>query len=314
MNRICELFGIRYPIVQAGMVWTSGWKLCVAASQAGALGMIGAGSMKPEVLAHHIRSAQTTLARSVPFAVNIPLERADAAEQIQTCLDHGVKIVFTSAGNPGLHTSRLKAAGVTVAHVVPTAKHARKCEERGVDAVVCEGTEAGGHNGADELPTFVLVPQVRDAIKLPVIAAGGIVNGRGLAAAFALGADGVQIGTRFAATVEASAHPRYKQAIVEAGETDTVLSMKNVVPVRMIKNPFALTCLEYERRGATQAEVRELLGRKREMAGIFEGDWQAGQFEAGMGAAMIHDILPAAEVVARLVREYNDTVGRLSSL
>ncbi|MBK8130101.1 MAG: nitronate monooxygenase [bacterium] len=302
--RIQSLFGIEYPIVQAGMVWTSGWRLCVASARAGCLGMIGAGSMKAELLREHITDARNALPAATPFAVNIPLLRGDVQDLVQVCLDEQIKIVFTSAGNPGLFTGTFKKHGVVVVHVVPTAKLAKKCEERGVDAVVCEGTEAGGHNGVDEIPTFVLVPQVRDAVKIPVIAAGGIADGRGILSALALGADGVQIGTRFAATAESASHERYKQAVIDAGETDTVLALKNIGPTRMIKSPFAMRAAEFEKRGATPEETLELLGRKRERMGIFEGNWEEGQFEAGMGAGLIHDAPPVAEVVERMLREY----------
>lgn len=311
MNRVCELFGTRYPIIQAGMVWVSGWKLCAAVSKAGGLGLIGAGSMKPELLREHIEQARAALGTEYPFGVNIPLLRGDAAELIQTCLDEGVKIFFTSAGNPAVYTQKLRDEGAIVVHVVPSAKLARKAEERGVHAVVCEGTEAGGHNGVDEIPTFVLVPQVRDAVKIPVIAAGGIADGRGIAAAMALGAEGVQIGTLFAATVESSAAERYKQAVIAAGEADTVLSLKNIGPARMIKNSYALKTMEYEKRGASVEETRELLGAKRERLGIFEGDWDEGQFEAGMGAGLIREILPAAIVMEKLVKECRETVEGL---
>lgn len=311
-NRITSLFKIRYPIIQAGMVWVSGWKLCTSVSRAGGLGLLGAGSMKPDLLREHIIKAREALG-DLPFGVNLPLLRKDAPELLETCLAERVMIYFTSAGNPALYTQKLKDAGAIVVHVVPTAKLAKKAEERGVDAVVCEGTEAGGHNGVDEIPTFVLVPQVRDAVKLPVIAAGGIVDGRGMAAAFALGADGVQIGTRFAATTESSAADRYKQAIVDAGEADTVLSLKNIGPTRMIKNPFALQCVEAEKRGATPEQMRELLAEKRERKGIFEGNWEEGQFEAGMGAGVIRDILPVQTVVENLIREYEMTIARLNA-
>ncbi|MCX6600342.1 MAG: nitronate monooxygenase [bacterium] len=310
-NRICSLFGIGFPVIQAGMVWVSGWKLCAAVSKAGALGLIGAGSMKADLLREHIQKARAALADQAPFGVNIPLQRKDAAELVTVCVEERVRIVFTSAGNPALFTGKLKEAGVTVTHVVPTATLARKAEERGVDAVVCEGTEAGGHDGVDEIPTFVLIPQVRDAISLPFIAAGGIADGRGMAAAFALGAEGVQIGTRFAATVESSAADRYKQAVIEAGEADTVLSLKSIGPVRMIRNPFAQRCVEAEKRGAPADELRALRGEKRERQGIFEGDWEEGQLEAGMGAGLIREILPAAAVVENLVREYESAVARL---
>jgi enoyl-[acyl-carrier protein] reductase II len=312
-NRICSLFRIRYPIIQAGMVWVSGWKLCAAVSRAGGLGLIGSGSMKPDLLHEHIRKCRVALGDAISFGVNIPLQRKDAAELVDVCIEERVKIVFTTAGNPALFTSKLKDAGVIVPHVVPSAKLAQKAAERGVDAVVCEGTEAGGHDGVDEIPTFVLIPQVRDAITLPLIAAGGIADGRGMAAAFALGAEGVQIGTRFAATVESSAADRYKQALIEAGEADTVLSLKKLAPVRMIRNPFAERCAEAEKRGADAAELRALLAEKRERKGIFEGDWQEGQFEAGMGAGLIRDILPAATVMENILREYQQTVKRLGA-
>jgi enoyl-[acyl-carrier protein] reductase II len=312
-NRVCSLFNIRYPVIQAGMVWVSGWKLCAAVSKAGGLGLIGSGSMKPDLLREHIQEARAVLGEQFPFGVNIPLQRKDACDLVDVCLEERVRIVFTSAGNPALFTSKLKRAGVIVAHVVPTAKLAKKAEERGVDAVVCEGTEAGGHDGVDEIPTFVLIPQVRDAISLPLIAAGGITDGRGMAAAFALGAEGVQIGTRFAASVESSAAERYKQAVIEAGEADTVLSLKSIGPVRMIRNPFAERCVAAEKRGASADELRALLGEKRERQGIFEGDWQEGQLEAGMGAGLIREILPAAVVVEKLIGECENALARLGA-
>ncbi|MBL0060062.1 MAG: DUF561 domain-containing protein [bacterium] len=311
-DKIQSLFGVQHPIIQAGMVWTSGWKLCVATARTGCLGMIGAGSMKPDLLREHINDARNALAEGTPFAVNIPLLRGDVKELVQVCLDEHIKIVFTSAGNPALFTETFKKSGAIVVHVVPTAKLAKKCEERGVDAVVCEGTEAGGHNGVDEIPTFVLVPQVRDAVQIPVIAAGGIADGRGIAAALALGADGVQIGTRFAATQEASSHVRFKQAIVEAGETDTVLSLKNIGPTRMIKSPFALKCAEFEHRCASTEETRELLSQKRERAGMFEGNWEEGQFEAGMGVGLINDIPTVEQMVNRLLEEYHIAQMRIA--
>jgi enoyl-[acyl-carrier protein] reductase II len=313
-GRVEQLLGIRYPIIQAGMVWVSGWKLCAAVSRAGVLGMLGAGSMKPELLQEHIAKTRTALNGTYPFGVNIPLMRKDAPDLIEICISEHVSVVFTSAGNPALYTDKFHAAGIKVIHVVPTAKLARKAEERGVDAVVCEGTEAGGHNGVDEIPTFVLIPQVRNVVSIPVIAAGGIVDGRGMAGAMALGADGVQIGTRFAATVESAASERYKQAILEAGEIDTVLSLKNTGPTRMIKNPFALKCMDYEKRGASVEETRDLLATKREMKGISEGDWEEGQFEAGMGVGLIHEILPAATVVENIMTEFYATLARLSEL
>ena len=313
MNRVCSLYGIRYPIIQAGMVWTSGWKLCVAVSRTGCLGQIGAGSMRPDLLREHIQKARAALGGEFPFGVNIPLQRGDAAHLVDVCIAEGIKIVFTSAGNPALFTAKLKSAGVSVTHVVPSAKLAKKAEDRGVDAIVCEGFEAGGHDGTDEIPTFVLVPQVREAVQLPLLAAGGIVTGAGIAAAMALGADGVQIGTRFAASVESSSAERYKQAVIEAGETDTVLSLKSIGPTRMIKNPFALRCMEMESHCASPDELRNLLGEKRERQGIFEGNWEEGQFEAGMGAGLIHDVPPAAEVVQNLLREYRAAVKEIST-
>jgi enoyl-[acyl-carrier protein] reductase II len=310
-TRVTTLFGICYPIIQAGMVWASGWKLCVAVARTGCLGQIGSGSMKPDLLREHIQKARVALGDEVPFAVNVPLQRGDAAQLVDICVEERVKHVFTSAGNPGLYTAKLKVVGAIVTHVVPSARLAKKAEERGVDAVVCEGFEAGGHDGVEEITTFVLIPQVRDAVKIPVIAAGGIVNGRGIAAALALGADGVQIGTRFAVTTESSAHERYKLAVLAAGEADTVMSLRPIGPVRTIRNPFAKRCVELEQRGGTPEEMRALLGDKRERLGIFEGNWEEGQFEAGMGAGMIRDILPAADVVKNLLREFREATDQL---
>jgi enoyl-[acyl-carrier protein] reductase II len=308
-TRITHLFGIRYPVVQAGMVWTAGAKLAVAVSSAGALGTIGAGSMKPDLLRAHIRKARA--ATPHPVAVNIPLLRGDAEDLVRVTIEEGIRIAFTSAGHPGKFTPMLKRAGCTVVHVVANVKQARKAEESGCDAVVAEGFEAGGHNGVDELTTVTLVPQVCDAVKLPVIAAGGIVDGRGVAAAFALGAAGVQVGTRFAATIESSAHDLYKKAIIASGDTGTVLTMRGLAPVRLLKSPFAERAVEAERRGASKEELADLLGRKREMQGIFEGNLEEGELEAGQGAGMIREILPAAEVVKRLVEEYENVVRRL---
>lgn len=312
INRITELYSIRYPIIQAGMVWTSGWKLCVACSKAGCLGLVGAGSMKPDLLREHLQKTKSALGDEFSYGVNVPLQRKDVDDLLNVCIEEGVKIIFTSAGNPALYTQKLKDAGMVVTHVVPSAKLARKAEDRGVDAVVAEGTEAGGHNGVDEIPTFVLIPQVRDAIKIPLMAAGGIADGRTMAAAMALGAEGVQIGTRFAATAESSSSERFKQAVVQAGEADTVLSMKALAPVRMIKNPFALKTADLEKHGATADEMRALLdGQKRERRGIFEGDWEEGQFEAGMSVGLIHDVLPVADVVERLLNEYRRTLREM---
>lgn len=311
-TRITELFAIPYPIIQAGMVWCSGHRLASAVSNAGGLGLIGAGSMKPELLAEHIRACRSETSRS--FGVNIPLIRGDVQRLIQTVLDEDVKIVFTSAGNPALHIDTFKRANLTVVHVVASVKHAEKAASVGVDAVVAEGFEAGGHNGIDEVTTLCLIPQVADAVGIPVIAAGGIADGRGMAAALALGAEGVQVGTRFAATVESSAHPDYKQAVVDAGDTATVLTLKSVTPVRLLKNRFALEALTAERGGASAETMRELLGLKRERRGIFEGDLDEGELEAGQSSGLVHEILPAAEVVARMVEEFRAASGRIGRL
>lgn len=308
-TRITELFGLRYPIIQAGMVWCSGAKLAAAAANAGALGLIGAGSMKPELLIEHIRKCRQLTQH--PFGVNIPLIRGDVAKLIEATLSEGVRIVFTSAGNPALHIDQFKAAGVTVVHVIASVKHALKAQSVGVDAVVAEGFEAGGHNGMDEITTFCLIPQVADAVTIPVIAAGGIADGRGMAAALALGADAVQVGTRFAATTESSAHANYKQAITQAGDTATVLTLKSLTPVRLIKNDFALQTLAAERAGATPDQMRELLGTKRERRGIFEGDVAEGELEAGQIAGMVKEIISAEEVVRQMVQEYQSAVQRL---
>lgn len=307
-----ELFGIDYPIVQAGMVWCSGHRLASAVSNSGALGLIGAGSMKPELLADHIRACRAATDR--PFGVNIPLIRGDVERLIETAIAERVTIIFTSAGNPGLHVEKIKNAGAIMVHVVASVKHALKAEAVGVDAVVAEGFEAGGHNGLDEITTLCLVPQVADAVRVPVIAAGGIADGRGMAAAMALGAAGVQVGTRFAATAESSAHPGYKDAVVAAGDTGTVLTLKKVTPVRLIKNRFALEALEAERAGATPEQMRELLGAKRERRGIFEGDLDDGELEAGQSAGLVREILPAAEVVRRMLAEFQAAAGRLGAL
>jgi enoyl-[acyl-carrier protein] reductase II len=308
-TRITELFGIRYPIIQAGMVWAAGSRLAVAVSEAGGLGMIGAGSMKPDLLREHIRKARG--ATTHPVAVNIPLMRKDAEELVRATIEEGIRIVFTSSGHPLKFTSLLKEAGCTVVHVIAAVKHARKAVEAGCDAVVAEGFEAGGHNGVDEITTLSLVPQVADAVALPVLAAGGIADGRGLAAVLALGAAGAQVGTRFAATVESSAHENFKRAIVEAKDTDTVLTLKKVTPVRMIKTPFARVAIDAERAGATREELEALLGPKREMMGIFEGNLDEGMFEAGQSSGLVAGILSAGEVVRRMMEEYHAAKERL---
>lgn len=308
-TRITELFGIRYPIIQAGMVWTAGYKLAVAVSGAGGLGMIGSGSMKTDLLREHIRKARA--ATAAPLAVNIPLMRKDAEDLVRATVEEGIRIVFTSSGHPLKYTAFLKEQGCTVVHVIAAVKHARKAVEAGCDAVVAEGFEAGGHNGVDEITTLTLVPQVADAVALPVIAAGGIADGRGMAAAMALGADGVQVGTRFAATIESSAHEQYKQAVVRAGDGDTVLTLKKITPVRMIKTPFARKAMEAERNGATREELEALLGTRREKMGIFEGNVEEGEMEAGQSAGLVREILPAADVVRRMMNEYHDVKNGL---
>lgn len=291
------------------MVWVSGYKLAVAVSNAGGLGIIGAGSMKPDLLREHIQKAKSKTDK--PFGVNIPLLRGDAEDLVNFTIDEGVKIVFTSAGHPGKFIDKLKKAGCVVVHVVPSVKYALKAESVGCDAVVAEGFEAGGHNGLDEITTFVLIPQVVDAVKIPVIAAGGIADGRGMAAAFALGAEGVQIGTRFAASVESSAHDNYKQAIVEATDNSTVLILKKVTPVRLIKNEFSKHVLEAENRGATSEELRNLLSKGRERMAILEGNLDEGEIEAGQCAGMIKKILPAGEIVRKIVEEYIMIINKL---
>jgi enoyl-[acyl-carrier protein] reductase II len=310
-TRVTELFGIEVPIIQAGMVWTSGQKLAVAVSEAGALGLIGSGSMKPDSLREHIRKAKERTRK--PIGVNIPIIRGDVAELVQVTVEEGIKIVFTSSGHPAKLIDVLKRAGCLVVHVIASVKHAKKAYESGCDAVVAEGFEAGGHNGIDEITTLCLVPQVVDAVPIPVIAAGGIADGRQMCAAMALGAEGVQVGTRFAATVESSSHERYKQAIVEASDTATILTLKKVTPVRMIKNPFALKAQQSEVGGSSKEQLLELLGSKREKMGIFEGNWEEGEFEAGQSSGLVHEILPAGEVVRSLMREFEAARQSLSA-
>lgn len=301
-NRITKLFGINYPINQAGMIWCSGWELASAVSNAGALGIIGSGSMYPDILREHIRKCKAATAK--PFAVNVPLLYPDIDKHIQIIIDEGVKIVFTSAGNPKTWTSILKEKGVTVVHVVSSALFAQKSETAGVDAVVAEGFEAGGHNGREETTTMVLIPLVKEAVKIPVIAAGGIANGKSMLAAFALGADGVQIGTRFAASAESSAHDSFKKIITETPEGGTMLSMKKVVPVRLIKNKFFNQINEAEQKGASVDELKNILGRARAKRGMFEGDLEEGELEIGQVASQVHEIKPAAEIVKNIWEEF----------
>ncbi len=312
-TRLSQQLGIKYPIVQAGMVWTSGWKLAVAAARAGALGLIGAGSMKPDLLREHIRNAKATEVAEA-IGVNIPFSRGDVEALIQVTLEEGIKIVFTSAGNPKIHAQKFKDAGCFLAHVIASVKHAVKAQEAGCDAVVAEGFEAGGHNGIDEITTLCLVPQVVDAVKIPVIAAGGIADGRQVLAALALGAEAVQIGTRFAATVEASCHPSYKQAVMESDDNSTVLVLKKVAPVRVKKNRFALEAFEAQLHGATKEQELELLGRKREMQGIFEGNLEEGELEMGQSSGLVKEILTAQQVMDKLIAEYHGAERRLKQI
>lgn len=305
-SRICSLFNIQYPIIQAGMIWASGWKLASAVSNAGGLGIIGAGSMYPDVLREHIQ--QCKQATSKPFGVNLPLLYPNIEELIQIIIEEKVPIVFTSAGNPKTYTNIFKQAGIKVVHVVSSSKFAKKAEEAGCDAVVAEGFEAGGHNGREETTTMVLIPAVREAIQIPLIAAGGIATGKQMLAAMVLGADGVQIGSRFVCTPEASSHENFKTAIIQASEGDTQLSMKKLVPVRLLKNAFFKQVEAAEIRGADEAEMKQLLGRARAKKGMFEGDMEEGELEIGQVAALIHAIKPAAEVVNEIVEEYNATI------
>jgi enoyl-[acyl-carrier protein] reductase II len=302
-TRVNKLFNIKYPIIQAGMVWVSGWKLASTVSNCGGLGLIGSGSMKPELLQEHIRDCFKNTDK--PFGVNIPLLRKDAGELIKVTINEGVKIVFTSAGSPAKYTDMLKKNEIKVVHVVSSVKFGLKSEESGCDAVVGEGVEAGGHNGAEQITTFCLIPQLADALKIPVIAAGGIADGRGIIAALSLGAEGVQIGTRFAITVESSAHENYKRKIIEAEDGDTILAYKKIALVRMLKNEFALRSVKAEDEGWNKEKLKELLGNKREKLGIFEGDETEGEMEAGQGSGLIKEILPVKDLFNRLIAELN---------
>ena len=301
-NRITKLFNIQYPIVQGGMIWVSGWKLASAVSNAGGLGLIGAGSMYPEVLREHIQKCKK--ATDKPFGVNVPMLYPDIEKIMDIIVEEGVKIVFTSAGNPKTWTSFLKEKGITVVHVVSSVKFALKAEEAGVDAVVCEGFEAGGHNGREETTTFTLIPMVKEQVKIPVIAAGGIGSGRGMLAAMVLGADGVQIGSRFAATVESSAHDNFKKTIVEVKDGGTQLTLKELAPVRLVKNKFFQEVQELYQQNPTIEQLKELLGRARAKRGMFEGNLDDGELEIGQIAGLIHEIKPAKEVLEAIVEEY----------
>ncbi len=312
MNKITQLFNIQYPIIQAGMIWCSGWELASAVSNAGGLGLIGSGSMYPDILRTHIQKCKA--ATDKPFGVNVPLIYPQIDDHIKIIIEEGVKIVFSSAGNPKKYTSLLKEHGITVVHVVASVKFALKSQEAGVDAIVAEGFEAGGHNGADEITTMVLIPQVREAIDIPLIAAGGIGSGRAMLAAMALGADGVQIGSRFAASVESSGHENFKKAIVEASEGSTKLVLKKLVPVRMIKNSFYEKVADAENRGATREELAEILGRARSKKGMFEGDLDEGELEIGQVSGMIKEIKPARVIFNEIITEFESVKKSLEKI
>jgi len=302
MNRITELFHIKYPIIQGGMIWNSGYKLASAVSNAGGLGLIGTGSMYPEVVREHIQRCKK--ATDKPFGVNIPLLYPNIEEIIQIVIEEGVKIVFTSAGNPKTWTSHLKSHGITVVHVVSSSKFALKAQEAGVDAVVAEGFEAGGHNGREETTTLTLIPMVKEHITIPLIAAGGIATGRGMLAAMVLGADGVQMGSRFAASTESSAHDNFKKTIVETGEGDTQLTLKELAPVRLIKNKFYHDLQDLYGQNPTKEDLENLLGKRRAKRGMFEGDLIEGELEIGQIAGIIHDIQPVAVIFDAIITEF----------
>jgi len=311
-NRITELFNIEFPIIQGGMIWTSGWRLASAVSNAGGLGVIGAGSMYPDVLREHIKKCKK--ATSKPFGVNIPMLYPDIDKLMDIIIDEGVKIVFTSAGNPKTWTSFLKEKGVTVVHVVSSLKFALKAQDAGVDAIVAEGFEAGGHNGRDETTTLVLIPAVKEKITIPLIAAGGIATGRAMLAAMVLGADGVQVGSRFVASEEASNHMNFKEVVVNSKEGDTQLTLKELAPVRLVKNKFYNEVQKAYAHGATTDELKSLLGRGRAKKGMFLGDLEDGELEIGQASALIHEIKPAGEIVKQLMREFEKRKAELSSL
>ena len=309
MNRITTLFGIQFPIIQAGMIWCSNWELAAAVSNAGGLGLIGSGSMDTETLRTHIQKCKQ--ATHQPFGVNVPLLFPFAEDFMKIIVEEKVPVVFTSAGSPAKWTGFLKDHGIKVVHVIANTKFARKSEEAGVDAIVAEGFEAGGHNGAEETTTLTLIPMIKQVVSIPVIAAGGIATGGGMLAAFALGAEGVQIGTRFVASVESSAHPSFKQKIVEAADGDTFLVMKNLVAVRLLKNKFAQEMMAAEKQGASREELATMLGKGRARLGMFEGNMEEGELEIGQIAGLIKEIKPAGEIVKDLMEEYEQALGRL---
>lgn len=301
-NRITELFDIQYPLIQAGMIWNSGWKLASAVANAGGLGLLGAGSMYPEVLREHIIKCKK--ATDKPFGVNVPMLYPNIEEIIDIIIEEGVKIVFTSAGNPKTHTARLQSHGIKVVHVVSSVKFALKAQEAGVDAIVAEGFEAGGHNGREETTTFTLIPMVKEKIEIPLIAAGGIATGRGMLAAMVLGADGVQIGSRFVASEESSAHQAFKEAVTQAQDGDTLLTLKELAPVRLLKNGFYESLVQLYATNPSKEDLIAHLGRARAKRGMFEGDLEDGELEIGQIAGLIHDIKPAAAIVAEMIEEF----------
>jgi len=311
-NRITNLFNIKYPIIQAGMIWNSGWRLASAVSNAGGLGIIGAGSMYPEVLREHIQKCKKATVK--PFGVNVPMLYPDIDKIMEIIVEEGVKIVFTSAGNPKTYTSFLKEKGITVVHVVSSVKFALKAQEAGVDAVVAEGFEAGGHNGREETTTFTLIPMVKEHLQVPLIAAGGIATGRGMLAAMVLGADGVQVGSRFVASEESSAHRAFKEVVVNAKEGDTVLTLKELAPVRLIKNKFFEDVEALYAKKPTVVELQELLGRARAKRGMFEGDLEEGELEIGQISGLIHDIKPAAQILNEMVTEFEVAKNEVSKM
>lgn len=312
MQTINKLFDIKYPIIQGGMIWCSGWELASAVSNSGGLGLIGSGSMYPDILREQIKKCKASTDK--PFGVNVPLLYPNIEEHIKIIIEEGVKIVFTSAGNPKTWTQHLKNHGITVVHVVSNVKFAKKCEEAGVDAIVAEGFEAGGHNGREETTTLVLIPMVKKAVNIPIIAAGGIGSGQAMAAAFALGAQGVQIGSRFVTTQESSAHINFKNAVINTNEGDTQLSLKQLTPVRLIKNEFFKRVDELEKKGASTEELSTLLGRGRAKKGMFEGDLVEGELEIGQVSGAIDKIQSVDEVVKEIIADFNSTISSISTL
>lgn len=311
-NRITQLFGIQYPIIQAGMIWNSGWRLASAASNSGILGLIGAGSMYPDVLREHIQKCKQ--ATDKPFGVNVPMLYPNIEEIMNIIVEEGVKIVFTSAGNPRTWTSWLQEKGITVVHVVSSVKFALKAQEAGVNAIVAEGFEAGGHNGRDETTTLTLIPMVKEQLEIPLIAAGGIATGKAMLAAMVLGADGVQVGSRFVASKESSAHPAFKEVVVNTKEGDTMLTLKELAPVRLIKNKFFNDVQELYKQAPTVEQLKELLGRARSKRGMFEGDLEDGELEIGQIAGLIHDIKPVSEIVDDMISEFERAKNEVKNL